>query len=396
MTDKQVYESRIAGLVEKVQQAGIKFDTILIINKINQYYYTGTLQEGLLAIRADGFFSYYVRRSFERARIESPLAAIKPVSSYRDMKKDLPDNLGQICIEAETFPFAAYSRLQKHFQIAGMIPIDRIILQQRAVKDKEEMALIRESGRQHHKLLTEIVPRILQEGMSEVDFMGQLYQKMLQLGYHGVSRFAMFQMELIAGQIGFGENSLYPTNFDGPGGMRGLCPAVPIVGSRERLLRRGDLVFVDIGYGVQGYHSDKTQVYSFAQKPASDIISIHNACRQVLQKAVEQISIGRQPQEIYRIATSDLSDLLQGDFMGHSGESVKFLGHGVGLQIDEYPVIAEGQETTLIENMVIALEPKFGIPGIGMVGVEETFAVTKTGASCLTGGAGEIIYVPGK
>lgn len=394
MSDRQMYEARISRLVENMQAAGVEFDTILVINKINQYYYTGTLQEGLLVIRPDGFHCYYVRKSYERARMESPLVNIRPMISYRDMKKDLPDNLGVICIEAENLPYAAYSRLEKHFQITGTIAADRFILSQRAIKDKTEMELIRESGRQHRVLLDEVVPRLLRQGMTETDFLGDLYREMLHLGYHGVSRFAMFQMELIAGQIGFGENSLYPTNFDGPGGMRGMSAAVPIIGDRNRRLRRGDLVFVDIGYGVQGYHSDKTQVYSFGQKPAPEVTAIHEACRQVLAQASSQLLIGKRPQEIYKSITANLPGILQDHFMGHNSESVKFLGHGVGLQIDEYPIIAENQKTPLAENMVIALEPKFGIPGIGMVGVEESFAVTREGPFCLTGGASEIHYVP--
>jgi methionine aminopeptidase len=113
----------------------------------------------------------------------------------------------------------------------------------------------------------------------------------------------MFQMEIIIGQFGFGESSLYPTNFDGPGGMKGMSPVVPILGNRERLLQKGDLVFVDVGFGYMGYHSDKTQVYSFGAEPGELSIKTHRACIQVLDRVVSGIrperirpsSIAKQP-----------------------------------------------------------------------------------------------------
>jgi Xaa-Pro aminopeptidase len=241
-------------------------------------------------------------------------------------------------------------------------------------------------------LLEDIVPQILKEGMSETDLNAELYSNMVKLGYQGVSRFSMPQMEMNFGQIGFGDNSIYPTNFDGPGGMLGLCPAVPIIGCRDRHLKKGDLVFVDIGYGIYGYHSDKTQVYSFGRRPDNEVIKIHKACIDVINRTAELLTVNSIPAEIYKHIMSNLPDALSQNFMGYN-ESVKFLGHGVGLHIDEMPVIANGFNSPLAENMVIALEPKCGIKGVGTVGVEETFVVKKSGPVCITGGAREIIVV---
>ncbi len=102
--------------------------------------------------------------------------------------------------------------------------------------------------------------------------MAELYAAQVKHGHQGVGRFSMFQIEMGVGQIGFGESSIYPTNFDGPGGAYGMCPAVPFIGSRERKLKKGDLVFIDIAYGINGYHSDKTQVYVFGGRPTAEMI----------------------------------------------------------------------------------------------------------------------------
>jgi len=369
-----------------------EFDTALIIGKINQYYLTGTLQDGVLALKKNGDISFFVRKSYERARLESPMDFLRPMSGYRDMLGFLGANLGITLMETNLVPLIAINRLKKYFDIERINPLERILSELRAVKSEFELELMRESGRQHKVLLEEIVPGLLREGMSEVDLLAGIFEKMLKLGHHGVSRFSMFQMEMPVGQIGFGENSIYPTNFDGPGGMLGMCPAVPLIGSRSRTLKPGDLVFVDAGYGYMGYHTDKTQVYSFKSAPAPEVIEIHRACMGIQRKIAERLVPGAVPSEIYNNIYASLPECLSRHFMGYS-ESVKFLGHGVGLEIDELPVIAKGFDKPLEENTAVALEPKCGVSGVGTVGVEDTYIVKPGGGICLTGGGRDILVV---
>lgn len=373
-------------LWQACQDALPGLDTVLVINKVNQYYLSGTMQDGLLVMRPDDLVRYFVRKSVTRAREECPLDIVVPIGSYRDMLSDLAPDLGHAGLELETMTLAASERIRKYFRIGQQSGIDRIILDQRAVKSDTELEIIAESGRQHARLLGELVPGMLREGMSETDFLADLYAAMVKLGYQGVSRFAMPQMEMIVGQLGFGTNAIYPTNFNGPGGMRGMSPAVPIVGDRHRRLRRGDLVFVDVGYGVDGYHSDKTQVYCFGGEPSERARSVHQACRDVLAGLVGGIRPGAVPAQLYAKALRDLPEVLRDHFMGFPDDPVRFLGHGVGLQIDEMPVIAAGFDQPLEAGMVLALEPKCAVPGEGMVGVEETYLVTAAGCRCVTGG----------
>lgn len=390
--NKQELEMRIQRLVEKLNQPEHSFDTALIMSKVNQYYFTGTMQNGVLIIKKDGTVGYFVRKSYERAKLECPLDIVHKMISYKDILPIIPADLGNTFLEMEIVPLSVLERFKKYFSMDKLNPVDQLVLGLRAQKSDYELGLIMESGRQHQYLLEELVPGILKEGMSETDFQAELYSGMVKLGYHGISRFSMFQTEMVAGQIGFGDNSIYPTNFDGPGGMRGMYPAVPMIGDRERYLKKGDLVFVDVGYGIGGYHSDKTQVYSFGKAPNSEVVAVHDACVQVLQKTASMLLPQQLPENIYNAIFKDLPSGLNEHFMGYR-ESVKFLGHGLGLQIDEPPVIANGFTVPLQEDMVIALEPKCGIAGVGMVGVEETYVIKTTGAVCVTGGPREIIVV---
>jgi Xaa-Pro aminopeptidase len=159
-----------------------------------------------------------------------------------------------------------------------------------------------------------------------------------------------------------------------------MSPAVPIIGDKTRTLRKGDLVFVDIAYGIEGYHTDRTQVYMFGEQPPSEAAEIHKQCLQVQKDLAAALKPGAIPSELYNSA-------------GFVNRNVRFLGHGVGLYIDEFPVITNGFGTPLKSGMTIALEPKRGMEGVGLLGGEDTYVVTENGGRCLTGGEKEIMVV---
>jgi len=380
MPTKQELLSRIERL-HAALSAQTRDYTALIVDKVNQYYFTRTLQDGLLVIKSTGEYAFFVRNSYERAVNESPLENIFPMKSYKDAA-DVIGELGgsAVFVETEVMPLAMLERLRKYFAIDSPQSLDRYILNLRAVKSESELAVMRESGKRHAALLDEVVPSLLREGMSEVELTADLFAAMLKLGYHGVSRFSMFQSQAVIGQLGFGTNSLYPTNFDGPGGMKGLCNAVPIIGDATRFLQKGDLVFVDTAFGMDGYHTDRTQVYSFKSEPSSLAIDAHERCLQVQRSLAAQLKPNAIPSELYKNA-------------GFENRNVRFLGHGVGLYVDEYPVITSGFDVPLQAGMTIALEPKASIEGEGLVGTEDTYVVTENGGVCLTGGERGIIVV---
>lgn len=173
-----------------------------------------------------------------------------------------------------------------------------------------------------------------------------------------------------------------------------MSAAVPFIGSRERCLSVGDLVFVDCGFGIDGYHSDCTQVYRFGAEPTEEMVRLQGLCIAVEQAAAASLRPGAIPSAIYEQALLRVGPELESHFMGFEGRRAKFLGHGIGLHLDELPVLAKGFDQPLVEDICIALEPKIGIAGVGMVGVEDTYVVTPDGGRCLTGGSRPILAVP--
>lgn len=392
-TPKSELDNRMASFCNSMNKTNPTWDTAIIVSKVNQFYFTGTMQDGFLVIKKNQSHCYFVRRSFERAKDESYLDNIVQIENFRDAAAVIGSGCGNTYFETEIIPIGYMDRLKKCFNFDNILSLDRIVLTLRSVKSAYELFWIEKSGESHKKLLEEEVPKLLREGMSEADLAGECFAKMISLGYQGISRFSMFQAEMVVGQIGFGESSLYPTNFDGPGGGFGMYPAVPLAGSRERKLKKNDLVFVDIAFGINGYHSDKTGVYCFGAKPSFEIKTAHQKCLDIMQDTAQKLICGNIPANIYNEIISNIDDEFLKNFMGHGSRRVKFLGHGVGLHIDEYPVIANGFKEPLQENMVISLEPKYGITNVGMVGAEETFIVTKNGARCVTGGSRKIIEI---
>jgi Xaa-Pro aminopeptidase len=365
----------------------------VIFSKINLYYFTGTMQEGMLFIPQNDEATYWVRRSFDRAKDESLFANIKPMEGFRDAASGLQLKSEVVYIETEIIPIAFLQRFQKYFTFNDIRPLDLQIAATRAVKSRYELDYMIESGKIHQRILEELMPNILREGMTEAELTGELYKIMLAEGHHGISRFSMFDTEVGIGHIAFGVSSLYPTSFNGPGGNYGMGPSMPLIGSRTHKLKHGDLVFIDIGCGVNGYHTDKTTTYMFGKPIPKEAIKAHFECVDIQDKIAEQLKPGAVPSTIYENIISSLSADFQKNFMGFGNRQVKFLGHGIGLQIDELPVIAKGFDEPLTEGIVFAVEPKKGIENVGMVGIENTFIVTKNGGKCITGNNRGLIEV---
>jgi Xaa-Pro aminopeptidase len=362
-----------------------EWEMAVIFSKINLYYFTGTMPEGMLLINRDGEATLWVRRSYERSLHESLFYDIRPMESFRDAAaavKTIPDT---IYIETEVVPLAMYQRFQKYFPFTGFKPLDYQLAMTRAVKSPYELDFMKRSGEIHQRVLEERVPTLLKEGMSEVDFAGELYRVMLEEGHQGISRFGMFDTEIVIGHIAFGTSSIYPTSFNGPGGNFGMAPSVPVLGSRERKLKKGDLVFVDIGMGVNGYHTDKTHTYMFGASLPAEVVKAHQQCVDLQSRIADMLKPGNIPSVIYEENMNCLDTGFLKNFMGFGKRQVKFLGHGIGLTIDELPVLAKGFDEPLQENMVFAVEPKKGIENVGMVGIENTFVVAPYGGRCITG-----------
>jgi len=362
-----------------------EWELCVIFSRINQYYFTGTMQDGMLFIPRGGEPELFVRRSYERALDESLFPAIRPMGSYRDaaaLTKAFPETA---YLETEVVPLALLQRFRKYFPVKNVLSVDTDIAKTRSVKSVYEIQRMELAGAIHRSVLEEGIPKMLREGMTEAEFGAGVYSLMVREGHHGIVRFGMFQTEIEVGQLGFGDSSIYPAAFDGPGGCRGIGPAAPVLGSQSRMLRKGDLVFIDNACGFEGYQTDKTMTYMFKKTLPEEAVVAHGQCVDLQSRMAAMLKPGITPSQIYSTVYESLTPGFRENFMGFGNRRASFLGHGTGLQVDELPVISKGSDEPLVEGMVIALEPKKGIKDIGMVGIENTFVVTPQGGRSITG-----------
>jgi Xaa-Pro aminopeptidase len=382
--------SRILRLQQEL--AGTSLNGALILDGINMFYYTGTIQNGVLFVPAEGEPIFFIRRSFERAERETPLRVLVRIASLGE----IPDRVKRYGYEAARLgldetavPVSIYKKISQAFPLTVFQDISLMLSMVRSVKSDYELGLIREAGNRHKQIYDQI-PDMIQEGMTEWELGSAIHGHMLKLGYTGLARLTTINSEFFAGVISFGESGNYPTAFVGPGGSVGLCPAFPYLGGTRRL-KKGDPVFIDTGFAHEGYFTDKTRVFGLGRLNQA-AIDAHMICLDIQEAVRCRLKPHAIPSEIFEevYETEIVPRKFEENFMGFGSNQVSFLGHGLGLAIDEFPAIARKVHFPLKRNMVIALEPKKGLKDIGLVGVENTFLVTAQGGEKLTPGSDEI------
>jgi Xaa-Pro aminopeptidase len=385
--------SRIFRLQRILKRGGL--DGAFILDSVNMFYYTGTIQNGVVFVPASKTPVFFIRRSLERAERETPLKHLLPVRSYRELPDRLEDfgcGPSKIGVDETSTPVSVFRMLSAAFSDAVFEDISFSLSMIRSVKSEYEVGLIREAGRRH-QLVYDQIPAMIEEGMTEWELGSAVHACMLKLGFTGFGRLAAFNGEFIGGVIAFGESGNFPSASVGPDGMVGLCPAFPFLGGKRRL-KRGDVIFIDTGFAYQGYFTDVTRVFSLGPPPQA-ALDAHEICLEIQEAARSRLKPGTTASQIFEevYQTEVVSRNFEEHFMGYGSNQILFLGHGIGLVIDEYPAIAGKIDCVLKENMTLALEPKKGLKGIGLVGTENTFLVTEKGGERITAGPDEIIVV---
>jgi Xaa-Pro aminopeptidase len=383
-------------LHELVPQAG----GLIVFSRLNIYYLTGTFGNGVLWLPLDGEPVFLCRRGYERARLESPLKKIYSFSSYRDVEPTLQDAGAAlpktIAVEMGGLSWMLGNSFAKYLPGREFVSGDRVLSICRSKKTAWELDRLRTAGKRHEECLVEKLPGLLKPGMTELEIGHVISDIFFREGHHGILRMENYGEEVYQGYIAVGESGNYPSVFNGPLGLRGIHPAVPHMGSHEVAWQSGMPLSVDNGFTLEGYQTDKTQVYWLGERKSipDGVQRAHDFCIDVQAWVSQHLKPGALPSDIWAhcSASAEKQGWTEG-FMGLGKNKVNFVGHGIGLAIDEYPALAKGFDRPLEEGMVIAVEPKMGIPGVGMVGVENTFEVTARGGRSLTGTKYDIICI---
>ena len=363
-------ETRVA---EALRQAGA--DAILISGNANLYYITGRVIAGYVLVTAQGEVKHFVRRPVE---LEGDnVAYIRKPEQIAEMLGSVP---GTLALEYD-MSYADIMRLQAAFPGANFVNGSAIMRSVRAVKSPFELDLIRRSG-VSHAMSYKSIPHIFSEGMSDVELQVELEHRLRLDGCLGLFRISGQSMELFMGNILAGDNADNPAPYDFAMGGAGLDPSLP-VGSNGTQIKPGMSVMVDMCGNFTGYMTDMTRCFYVGS--LSDLArKAHNTSIAICHELQHMAKPGTPTASMYEKAVAMAEEAgLTDYFMGHA-QKAGFVGHGVGIEVNELPVLAPKSRDVLAVGNVIAIEPKFVIPSVGAVGIENTYVVTEDGLDVIT------------
>ncbi|NTV34384.1 MAG: aminopeptidase P family protein, partial [Deltaproteobacteria bacterium] len=234
--------------------------------------------------------------------------------------------------------------------------------------------------------------KILREGMTEIEFGGLLEANAKKLGHEGLLRVRSFNYEAYSWHVLSGSIGGIVSQSDSPMGGLGLSPAFP-VGASRKVMKAGEPILVDFGICYHGYQADETRMFCIGKMPRK-FVDAYKACREIHDAVLADTRPGADCERLF-LRTLQLAKGLgyEDSYLGPPGLQTKFIAHGVGLELNEFPFLAQGQSYPLEQGMTFAVEPKIVFPGEGSVGIENTVLVTQEGCEILTPIDMEIVEV---
>lgn len=376
------FDLRLTSIRQHLKQTHT--DALLISDNANKYYLTGRVYAGYAYVPVEGMPLFFVRR---------PVGLDGDGVIYIRKPEQMAESVGlsapaTIAMETETATYATIQRLKAIFPQSSLADGSALMRKVRSVKTPLQIEMLRESGRKQEHVYR-MVPRMYRDGMTDLELQVEIERASRLAGCLGQFRISGDSMELYMGNILVGENADNPTPYDFAMGGAGLDPSLP-VGCNGCIIRSGDSVMVDVNGDYTGYMTDMTR--TFYLQHISDLArKAHRCSIDICHKLASTGHPGTEAKALYEQAVQIASEAgLERYFMGHN-QKAGFIGHGVGIEINELPVIAPRSRDILRENNVIALEPKFVIPGAGAVGIENTYIVTPDGMQCITSAPEELI-----
>ena len=355
-------------------------DAALITCNANLIYTYGCVVSGYLYLPLHSPALLFFKRP-NNIKGEHSFPIRKPEQIVDILKEQGLPTPAKLMLEGDELPFTEYVRLSGLFPDAEIVNGTPIIRQARSIKTDVEIEMFLRAGIAHAKAYEQI-PTVYRPGMTDIEFSIEIERLMRLQGNLGIFRVFGRSMEIFMGSVLSGDNAAYPSPYDFALGGQGLDPALP-GGANGTPLKEGQAVMVDLGGNFNGYMGDMSRVFSIGKLP-EEAYAAHQTCLEIQDKVSSMACPGAVCEDLYQAAV-DIADKagFADRFMG-IGQQAKFIGHGIGLEINEAPVIAPRIKQELEPGMVFALEPKIVIPQVGAVGIENSWVITNEGAEKLT------------
>ena len=360
-------------------QQGI--DAALITCNVNLIYTYGRVVSGYLYLPLNAPARLFIKlpNDIEGEHIHPIRKPEQITELLKECGLPLP---AKLMLEGDELSFTEYNRLAACFPETEVVPCGTALIRQaRSVKTPIEIEMFRRSGAAHTKAYEQI-PSVYQPGMTDRQLSIEIERLMRLEGCLGIFRVFGQSMEIFMGSLLAGDNAAVPSPYDFALGGKGLDPSLP-GGVSGTLLQAGQCFMVDMGGNFYGYMGDMSRVFSIGRLP-EQAYTAHQTCIEIQEEIAAMAKPGTVCEDMYNKAIEIVTKAGFADYFMGVDQKAKFIGHGIGLEINEMPVLAPRMKQELEPGMVFALEPKIVLPGIGPVGIENSWAVTTDGLEKLT------------
>jgi len=372
---------RIQKLLQENNIAGL-----FIIQRVDLFYFSGTAQNGVLYMPAEGNPLLMIMKYIPRALKESSIKNITEIKSKKDIPGKLVDFYGDLPrilgFEFDVLPVKDFNFYKSLLPAREYVDGSPFILQTRMIKSDWEIAQMEKTAELAEKTF-EYMRSSIRPGLTEMEFAGMFETFARRLGHGGFLRARHYLANAYPWHILSGKTGGVVGYLDAPASGTGTSAAFPCGGGSKQLLPN-EPIMIDFGTVLNGYHMDETRMFAIDSMPDKALraceasIEIHN-------EVLDIVKPGITSDELYQVSVSKAESLgYSGPFLGPPGNKVIFIGHGIGLELVENPIIAKDEVYPLEPGMTFSLEPKMVFENEFSAGIESVFLVTKTGCRLIS------------
>ena len=381
-------ESEILARIHslKIYMEGAGVQAIFLTHKPDIYYFSGSAQDCYLYVCLDREPLLFVKRYLPRAKLETPIKDIIPILSVReiplkimDIHQRLPSTLG---LAFDVVPVRDYQFYQGLFSSTIFVDGTPLVEACRGIKSVYEIKQM-EAAAQVSKITFDFVAQTLAPGISEMEFCGHIESFARSHGHTGKLQMRHYRSEGFSFHLMSGKSGGLSGALDSPVCGTGTCTAYPF-GAGPRLIRENEPILLDLGTMVKGYHMDESRMFVLGKMEPTAMAASLGAL-EILNLVQEALKPGAVMGEIFDATVRSAQKMgYEQEYLGLPHLKSRFVGHSIGLELVENPMLAKGRTTRLAPGMVFAVEPKFIFKDRFAAGVESVMLVTDTGSRCLS------------
>lgn len=368
-------------------------DLVLILQNVDLFYFSGTLQKGYLFVPFEGEALLFIQKDFGRSVNETPLRCMKidSMGELPNLLKGHPLAGKRVGMELDVVPVSLFNRIKVFFRDWEITDVSSEIKEIRSIKSDFEIEQLKRSGQIIDHVFSQ-TERYIREGMTELELDGILTSIGRAHGHQGFLRMRGLNQEMMNIHVLSGESGATHSFCDTPLSGYGVTPAIA-QGSSSRAISRDQPIVIDYGGGYNGYVTDETRTFVIGRLK-NGFEKAYQVALEIIEEMESFVKPGEAPVRIYERAQGKARQTgFAENFMGHGEGKVAFVGHGLGLEINEWPLIGRGYRHPLQVGNVFAFEPKFVFPREGAVGIELDYVVRENGVERITTFPQELVVI---